>query len=76
MIERAYQAQQQALPIDEHDRLFALFLEHYGANIPGQSQPYPGVVEALDRFARPATCSRSAPTRPRTFPSACWSRSA
>jgi phosphoglycolate phosphatase len=50
MIERAYQAQRRALPMDEHDRLFALFLEHYGANIPGQSKPYPGVVEALDRF--------------------------
>jgi len=50
MIERAYQAQRQALPMDEHDRLFALFLEHYGSNIPGQSKPYPGVVEALERF--------------------------
>jgi len=50
MIERAYQAQRRALPDDEHDRLFALFLEHYGANIPGQSKPYPGVIESLDRF--------------------------
>ena len=50
MIERAYQAQKKALPTDEHDRLFALFLEHYGSNIPGQSKPYPGVVEALERF--------------------------
>jgi phosphoglycolate phosphatase len=50
MIERAYQAQRRDLALDEHDRLFALFLEHYGANIPGQSKPYPGVVEALDRF--------------------------
>ncbi|MDQ2633969.1 MAG: phosphoglycolate phosphatase [Pseudomonadota bacterium] len=50
MIERAYQAQKKALATDEHDRLFALFLEHYGANIPGQSKPYPGVVEALERF--------------------------
>ena len=50
MIERAYQAQRRALPTDEHDRLFAQFLEHYGSNIPGQSKPYPGVVEALERF--------------------------
>ncbi|MEW9835635.1 phosphoglycolate phosphatase [Mesorhizobium marinum] len=50
MIERAYKAQSRDLPVAEHDRLFALFLEHYGANIPGQSKPYPGVVEALDRF--------------------------
>ena len=51
MIERAYQAQKKALALDEHDRLFALFLDHYGANIPGRSLPYPGVPEALDRLA-------------------------
>ncbi len=51
MIERAYAAQKKALAIDEHDRLFDIFLGHYGGNIPGKSQPYPGVVEALDRFA-------------------------
>ena len=50
MIERAYKAQQRALAPEEHDRLFSLFLEHYGANIPGRSLPYPGVIEALDRF--------------------------
>jgi phosphoglycolate phosphatase len=50
MIERAYAAQQKALAVDEHDRLFTLFLEHYGANIPGKSQPYPGVLAALGRF--------------------------
>lgn len=50
LIERAYHAQRRPLPVHEHDRLFALFLEHYGANIPGQSKPFPGVVEALDRF--------------------------
>ncbi|MBA3447716.1 MAG: HAD hydrolase-like protein, partial [Pseudaminobacter sp.] len=33
MIERAYAAQQKALATDEHDRLFALFLDHYGTNI-------------------------------------------
>ena len=51
MIERAYAAQQKALALDEHDRLFALFLDHYGSNIPGKSRPYPGVLDALDRFA-------------------------
>ena len=51
MIERAYAAQQKLLPVEEHDRLFALFLDHYGENIPGRSQPYPGVLDALDRFA-------------------------
>jgi len=51
MIERAYAAQQRALPAAEHDRLYALFLDHYGENIPGRSLPYPGVLDALDRFA-------------------------
>jgi phosphoglycolate phosphatase len=52
MIERAYAAQQKALAVEEHDRLLALFLDHYGANIPGKSRPYPGVPAALDRFER------------------------
>ena len=72
MIERAYAAQQKALALDEHDRLFALFLDHYGANIPGQ-------VAALSRrdrkrstaSPRPAICWRSAPTRPRRFRKSC-----
>jgi phosphoglycolate phosphatase len=51
MIERAYRAQNRELAIEEHDRLFGLFLVHYGNNIPGKSQPYPGVVAALQRFA-------------------------
>ncbi len=51
LIERAYRAQQRPLPPDEHDRLFALFLDHYGTNMPGRSKPYPGILEALDRFA-------------------------
>lgn len=50
MIERAYAAQQTALAVAEHDRLFDLFLDHYGTNIPGKSKPYPGVPEALGRF--------------------------
>jgi phosphoglycolate phosphatase len=51
MIERAFAAQNRPLGKPEHDRLLALFLEHYSAGIPGESRPYPGVVEALDRFA-------------------------
>jgi len=51
MIERAYAAQQKMLDRSEHDRLFELFIEHYGQNIPGRSQPYPGVPEALTRLA-------------------------
>jgi phosphoglycolate phosphatase len=51
MIERAYAAQKRMLEQAEHDRLFDLFLDHYGQNIPGQSQPYPGVTSALARLA-------------------------
>ena len=51
MIQRAYAARQKPLPADEHDRLYTLFLDHYGENIPGRSQPYPGVIASLDRFA-------------------------
>ena len=50
LIERAYAAHNTPLPAAEHDRLLALYLDHYGLNIPGKSQPYPGVVVALDRF--------------------------
>ena len=50
MIERAYAAQRVALEHAEHDRLIALFLDHYGTNIPGKSKPYPGVPAALARF--------------------------
>lgn len=51
MIERAYAAQKRMLDTSEHDRLFNLFLDHYGNNIPGRSQPYPGVPAALARLA-------------------------
>lgn len=51
MIERAFAAQQKSLQVDEHDRLLDVFLDHYSLNIPGRSQPYPGVVAAMDRLA-------------------------
>ena len=51
MIERAYQAQKRQLDKAEHDRLFNLFLDHYGKGIPGASKPYPGVVGALQALA-------------------------
>lgn len=50
MIERAFTAQQRPLAPEEHNRLFAIFLEHYSMGIPGESRPYPGVLAALDRF--------------------------
>lgn len=50
MIARAYAAASRALPADEHERLFNLFIDHYRANIPGKSAPYPGLLSALDRL--------------------------
>ena len=52
MIERAFAAQQKALAAEEHDRLYTLFLDHYGANMPGKSLPYPGVIDAILRFEK------------------------
>jgi phosphoglycolate phosphatase len=51
MIERAFAAQQQELTGERLDALQAVFLDHYGANMPGRSQPFPGVIETLDRLA-------------------------
>lgn len=50
MIAKAYAAAKRALEAEEHERLFNLFIDHYGENIPGRSRPYPGVIAALDRF--------------------------
>ena len=50
MIERAFAAQRRALDQVQLDELQQAFLEHYGGGLPGESQPYPGVVDALDRF--------------------------
>lgn len=51
MIERAFAEQKRPLPSDVLDRVLALFLEHYGANIPGRSQPFPGAVAAMERLS-------------------------
>lgn len=61
MIEKAFAAQNHPLESAEHERLLSLFLQHYSAGLPGKSQPYPGVVAALDRFTaagwRMAVCT-------------------
>lgn len=51
MIERAFEARQLELTQPKLAQLFDVFLEHYSANMPGHSAPYPGVPEALDRFS-------------------------
>lgn len=50
MIERAFAENERRPAEGELDALQAAFLEHYGANMPGRSRPYPGVVEAIGRF--------------------------
>lgn len=50
LIERAFAAQRRDLSLSEHDRLYDLFLSHYGENIPGRSAPYAGVPAALGRL--------------------------
>ncbi len=50
MIERAFMAQQRDVARDQMEQLLETFLKHYTDGIPGRSQPYPGLIEALDRF--------------------------
>ncbi len=50
MIERAFAAQNRELATEELDRLLKVFLEHYTVNIPGKSQPFPGVTGTIARF--------------------------
>ena len=50
MISRAFAAHGRPLEERELDSLQDLFLEHYAAGMPGQSKPFPGVLETLSRF--------------------------
>jgi len=52
MIERAFAAQRRDLASGQLDELLGVFLDHYTANMPGESRPFQGAVEAVDRFAR------------------------
>jgi phosphoglycolate phosphatase len=51
MIERAFRQGNKALAADQHEKLITTFLQHYTDNIPGTSQPFPGVLDAMKRFA-------------------------
>ena len=51
MITHAFAVQGRTVDKAEVDALFAAFLDHYMANMPGRSRPYPGVLEAMDRFS-------------------------
>lgn len=50
MIERAFALRQRHLAEGQLDALQAIFLDHYTANVPGRSQPFPGAIEAIERF--------------------------
>lgn len=51
MIKRAFELRKVALDEAETDTLFARFIDHYRANMPGKSQAFPGVIACLDRLA-------------------------
>lgn len=50
MIERAFAAHGRPIDNEELDALQKLFIEHYTAGMPGLSRPFPGVMDALERF--------------------------
>ncbi len=51
MIERAFRHRAVELDPDEIPGLQHVFIDHYRAGMPGKSQPYPGLVAALERLA-------------------------
>ncbi len=50
MIERAFALRQRHLAEGQLDALQAIFLDHYTANVPGRSKPFPGAIKAIERF--------------------------
>ena len=50
LVERGLAAVGADLPLAEVDRIFANFFDHYTAHIADESRPFPGAVEAIDRF--------------------------
>ncbi|KGF67593.1 phosphoglycolate phosphatase [Hoeflea sp. BAL378] len=50
MIERAWAHHDHPASPEQLETAFAAFLVHYSAEMPGRSQPYPGLVAALDRL--------------------------
>ena len=50
MLTRAFGRRGRELSPSDLDELMGTFLDRYGATMPGGSQPYAGVVAALDRF--------------------------
>ena len=50
MIERAWSHHGYAYTPEQLETAFNAFLVHYAAEMPGHSQPYPGLLDALDRL--------------------------
>ena len=51
MIKRAFALRQTELPEAEIDPLYERFITHYRAEMPGESRPYPGIVNTLDALS-------------------------
>jgi phosphoglycolate phosphatase len=51
MIARGIEAEGRVLPAAKLDTLFADFIAHYSEHIADRSQPFPGLVDALERLA-------------------------
>lgn len=51
MIRRAFELRGRQIDEAAVEPLLGRFLEHYKAEMPGASRPYPGLIEALDRLA-------------------------
>ncbi len=50
MIQRAFELRQSPLDEATAAKLFDRYMDHYQANMPGKSLPYPGVLGCLDRL--------------------------
>lgn len=51
MIRRAFQLRKVELDDAQAETLFEAFVQHYGAHMPGKSQPFDGVVACLERLS-------------------------
>jgi len=50
-IKRAFALREKELPEAEVEPLYERLIEHYRAEMPGKSRPYPGIVNALDKLS-------------------------
>lgn len=51
MISRAMASQGRSPTEDDLDGVMPVFLDHYAAGMPGKSLPYPGALDAIERFS-------------------------